>query len=235
MSLNNNTHSKGIKISPNYFQEDWRKLKLTKNNKEDWSKAIEIFKDRIEGRYFKQIEALDTNCDRTIGLYSGFAIMSIACLLIETIEQFWKGNIQNSRVYPATNKKKNFFSFIFSKNEINNDSYCYYDFFQRSETLKVFFDTPEKASVFYIKIRCGLLHQGQTKGKSLIHIRNSEPTIKWLDENNINEGISINRRKFIIEIRKVYEDYINKIENSDDLNFKNKIFVKKMKYIVEQK
>ena len=59
--------------------------------------------------------------------------------------------------------------------------------------------------------------------------------MKWLDENNINEGISINRRKFIIEIRKVYEEYINKLENSDDLNFKNKIFVKKMKHIVEQK
>jgi hypothetical protein len=49
--------NKGIKISPNYTQKDWLDLDLSKNSTEEWNKAIEIFKDRINGRYFKQIEA----------------------------------------------------------------------------------------------------------------------------------------------------------------------------------
>lgn len=49
----------GIKISPKYFQQDWNNLDLSKNDPEAWQKAIEIFKDRMEGRYFRQIKALD--------------------------------------------------------------------------------------------------------------------------------------------------------------------------------
>ena len=98
----------GIKISPKFTQKDWLDLDLSKNSNENWSKAIEIFQDRIEGRYFKQIEALDNNIDTSIRLFSGFAIMSITCLLIETLEQFWTGNIASSRINAKS--KKNFFS-----------------------------------------------------------------------------------------------------------------------------
>ena len=100
----------GIKISPKFTQKDWLDLDLSKNSNENWSKAIEIFQDRIEGRYFKQIEALDNNIDTSIRLFSGFAIMSITCLLIETLEQFWTGNIASSRINAKS--KKNFFLFI---------------------------------------------------------------------------------------------------------------------------
>jgi hypothetical protein len=91
------TPERGIKISPRFYQQDWRELDLSKNNPSQWNKAIEIFKGRIEGRYFKQIKILDKNPDRVIGLFSGFAILSLACLLIETLEQFWTGNIATSR------------------------------------------------------------------------------------------------------------------------------------------
>lgn len=187
------------------MKKDWTDLDLSKNNIENWNKAIEIFKDRIEGRYFKQIEVLDKNKDRNIGLFSGFAIMSLTCLLIETIEQFWTGNIETS-TKSKTGKKENCLSRILnsSKIEVSNDALTFFNFFQRSDKLKSFFDTTEKANVFYTKIRCGLLHQGQTKGKSLIHIRKTEPMLKWIDENKVSEGISINRRLFVIEVRVVF-------------------------------
>ncbi len=227
---------KGIKISPTFFQKDWTDLDLSKNNIENWSKAIEIFKDRIEGRYFKQIEVLDENKDRNIGLFSGFAIMSLTCLLIETIEQFWTGNIETSRK-SKTGKKENRLTKLLSppKNEVSNDALIFFSFFQRSENLKSFFDTIEKANIFYTKIRCGLLHQGQTKGKSLIHIRTSDPLLMWIDENKIEEGLSIQRRLFVKEVRSVYEKYTAELENSNNLNFRRQTLEKKMKYIVQQK
>lgn len=53
-----------------------------------WETAINIFEDRIYGRYFKSINILldnndfDTTC---------FAIMAINCLLVETLYQFKEG------------------------------------------------------------------------------------------------------------------------------------------------
>jgi len=242
------SENKGIKISPNFYQQDWTDLDLSKDKKDDWNRAIEIFKDRIEGRYFKQIQTLDENKDRSVGLYSGFAIMSLTCLLIETIEQFWSGNIATSKGNTPCNKRTFLSRFwrkiskskgnTFLKEErysINNDSVTFYRFFQRSENLKSFFDTEQKADVFYNKIRCGLLHQGQTKGKSLIHIRENEPVLRWINEKKIEDGISIQRRLFIKEIRIVYDNYITELEKPNNLNFRKKTLEKKMKFIVEQK
>lgn len=229
--------NKGIKISPKYTQKDWLDLDLSKNSTEEWNKAIEIFKDRINGRYFKQIEALNNNPDISIKLFSGFAILSITCLLIETLEQFWEGNITTKKNYRLKDSS-NFFSKIFKskKNKhISNDALAFHSFFQRSDELKKFFDTEEKSNIFYVKIRCGLLHQGQTKGKSLIHIRKNEPILKWIDENNHEEGLSIERRLFVQEVWKVYENYICELNKPGKLNFRRKTLAKKMKYIVEQK
>ena len=228
----------GIKISPKFYQKDWLDLDLSKNSKENWDKAIEIFKDRIEGRYFKQIQALDNNQDISIRLFSGFAIMSLTCLLVETLEQFWTGNITTSRKNKQNTKsKKSFFSLFCSKKEtfISNDAIVFHTFFQRSSELKIFFDTVEKSNVFYTKIRCGLLHQGQTKGKSLIHIKKNEPMLKWINENNIEEGISIHRRLFVKEIYKIYENYIDELKKPNNQNFRRKTLGKKMKYIAELK
>ena len=234
--MTNPSNDRGIKISPNFFQKDWTDLDLSKNNIENWNKAIEIFKDRIEGRYFEQIKVLDENRNRTIGLFSGFAIMSLTCLLIETLEQFWTGNVQTSRK-SKTGKKENCLIKLLgaTKDEISNDALTFFSFFQRSDKLKAIFDTPEKANIFYTKVRCGLLHQGQTKGKSLIHIRKSEPMIMWIDENKIEDGLSIHRRLFVKEVRAVYEKYISELENPNNLNFRRQTLEKKMKYIVEQK
>ncbi len=186
------SENKGIKISPKFYQKDWRDLKLNSNIDEDWNKAIEIFKDRMEGRFIKQIEVLDRNPNREIGLYAGFSIMPLICLFIETLEQFWTGNIETKR-YGQQNKCRFLPKWINNKSKpaIANDAKAFYSFFQRNTEFANFFDTEEKADVFYRKIRCGLLHQGQTKGKSLIHIRNTEPMLQWINSYDYNEGISI--------------------------------------------
>ena len=99
--------------------------------------------------------------------------------------------------------------------------------FSKSQTNLKFFDTTEKSNVFYSKIRCGLLHQGQTKGKSLIHIKKDEPVLKWINENNFEEGLIIQRRLFMIEIIKIYEDYLKELRKPNNLNFRRKTLEKK--------
>lgn len=208
-----------IKISPNYSSEYWFNLKLKKNDSAEWEKAILVFRDRIEGRYFKPLKALENHKVKEIRINSGFIIMPIICLLIETLEQFWNGNITTNK-----NLKKN------NNDNIPNDSLAFHKFFNRSQKLSSFFDSEIKSNIFYSNIRCGLLHQGQTKGKSLIHIKNNTEMLSWI---NKDEGISIQRKLFLKEIEKMYEEYIEYLKKSD-LNYKSK-FKRKMDYIANQK
>lgn len=220
--------SKGIRISPKYRQSDWTDLDLNSKNKNDWNIAVSIFKDRFDGRYFNQIEALESAKEDNVRMFSGFTIMSIACLLIETLEQFYNGSINTSRKI-TTDTKTN----ALKDTKVSNDAYAFHSFFQRSEKFKIFFDTPIKSNVFYKTIRCGLLHNGQTKRKSTIHIRKNEPILKWVNEEDIEEGIFINRKKFLAEVKIIYSEYIKKL-NELDLNYNKKYFLKKMNIIASQ-
>ncbi len=55
-----------ISISPKYRKSHWREA-LAKN---DWERMVEIFKDRIEGRFLKPVRLIAK--DRDIGEFSGF-------------------------------------------------------------------------------------------------------------------------------------------------------------------
>ena len=57
-----------------------------------WKTAIDIFEDRVEGRFLKQIEILAGKNDGKIREFSGFAIIALDCLLIETLRQFYRGS-----------------------------------------------------------------------------------------------------------------------------------------------
>lgn len=178
----------------------------------DVNAAIRIFEDQIDSRFLKQIELLDKNPNRRTGVFSGFAIMALDCLLIETLEQFYKGKIRTGQ---------------------GMDEKSFFDFFQRSSKLKIFFDSQDKATIFYTQIRCGLLHQAQTKKKSTIHIRN-EAMLQWVNPQNFEEGIKIQRRLFHDEIVDIYNSYVNKLKDPSSLNLKRK-FQRKMDFIVNQK
>lgn len=125
-----------IKISPKYGKSDYHKLKLSLNSDESsWKAAIDIFKDRIQGRYLNQIDLL--SCDINA---NGFAIMAINCLLIETLYQFENG---------------------LEKTEERKNKEKYTDFLKKMDSVS--FDSDTKAESFYFNIRCGILHSAQTK------------------------------------------------------------------------
>ncbi len=74
-------------ISEKYTYEDYIKLKFELNSSEEvWEKAIDIFIDRINSRFFYAIDKLIENKDRYEMLKYGFAIMTLQCSLIDTLK-----------------------------------------------------------------------------------------------------------------------------------------------------
>lgn len=139
-----------MKISPTYRSSDWNSLNLTKQYSENWNQGAEIVKDRIYGRYLKQIDVLENNLDNNIWEFSGFLIMAVDCMVIETLNQFYLGLGDTNEKY----ERRNWESFR--------------DFFARGEFFKSEFENDagfddDKAKIFYDHVRNGLLHQAQTK------------------------------------------------------------------------
>ena len=74
-----------ISISPKYRSSHWQKAHADS----DWDSMVEIFRDRIEGRFLKPIRLIAE--DRDIGEFSGFSILALDCLIIETLNLFYSG------------------------------------------------------------------------------------------------------------------------------------------------
>lgn len=201
-----------VRISPQFKSSRWVKLDLLAKDSPDWKTAVDIFEDRIEGRFLKQIEILADNKDRNIREFSGFAIMALDCLLIETLQQFCRGSKRTGK---------------------DQDDVMFHDFFQRTPEFSAFFDTLAKTNVFYNQIRCGILHQAQTKKRSIIHIKYGSPLAAWIDMNDPLQGISINRALFHKAVLKVYTSYVAQLRSNNHLNLRRK-FEKKMNIIVSQ-
>jgi hypothetical protein len=72
-----------FRISPKYHKSDWDKLAF--NTQEDWVAAIDIVEDRIKGRLIQWIDQIEPS------RFSGFAMVALDCLLIETIYGFQHG------------------------------------------------------------------------------------------------------------------------------------------------
>lgn len=71
-----------MKISPRFTVDEWNAAFL---GEPDWNKAIDIVKDRIEGRFIRWIDPLLPK------EFSGFAIIALDCLLLETLYGFHNG------------------------------------------------------------------------------------------------------------------------------------------------
>jgi len=119
-------------ISPQYTVDDYRNL--TFSPEDEWQKAIDIFKDRIRGRFLKPISCIEGYT------YAGFAVLALDCLLIETLQQFREG-------VSSTPSRQSGTFFIRFLTETSFGSYF----------------TKEISEMFYQQIRCGILHQAEIK------------------------------------------------------------------------
>lgn len=192
----NTQYNDDMSISPKYRVYDWKAL--TFSNEEDWQKAIVIFEDRIRGRFLNFIDLI--KCHK----YSGFAVLALDCLLIETLQQFREGKKET----PNRMGPKYFIRFL------TETSFC--EFFNK-----------EIAEKFYKQIRCGILHQAEAKGNSLVRIGQNEPLVKSTED---DKGVVVNRKLFHEQLVKVFEEYLSDLRDpSNEAERDN--FKKKMDYI----
>jgi hypothetical protein len=189
-----------LQISPSYSVEDWNRLDLTypSQNENDWQKSFLIFEDRIRGRFLDIVENIQLQA------FSGFVIMAIDCLLIETLEQFYQG-------VPSS---------------VGSSQKSFTDFFSRSSVLDKAFSNDQK-NLIYDHFRNGIFHQAELKGSSRVLMIGS-----LVEPAKVGAGLVINRKKFHEQLVCEFNTYIDKLRanNPVDQYLRSK-FKAKMDYI----
>ena len=196
-----------MKISPRFTADDWSHLDPTREN--DWPRALEIFRDRIEGRFLRPMRSFLSEKS------SGFAILALDSLLVETLQQFWEG-------VPKTPSK------VSSKGCRQLQSEAYFRAFLRGPLYKGGFSR-QTAGLFYRTIRCGILHQAEAEGSSRV-LRRGVLVVLRSDK----RGIDVNRVKFHQELERAIDRYLVMLaDNTETVRRHN--FWKKMNYIARKK
>jgi|SRR5690606_635111 len=188
-----------MKIAGKKSVSHWNELKkkLTLQDNYSWEEAFDFFYTRMQTRYTNPIDEI-LRIKKFEG--EGFAIVNLQCSLIETIECFingWKFR-DNPRGW-------------FKKNEIENikkhkNSTIFESFFlNRSEFAKASIDGYD----FYTSVRCGLLHETQTKNNWKIKRNDSRKELDWYSQRD--------------DLKTIYPHQLNCILKSLIIRFKTAI------------
>lgn len=185
-----------MQISPKYYASNWTRLDLS--NESEWEKAVEILHDRIDGRFLRMTESI-------VGVdFSGFAVLALDCLLIETLQQFKEGVKQTPR-----SKCVEYFK----------------EFLTKTSFGKYFNET--MAGIFYDAFRCGILHQAEIKGSSKVW-KIGELVRMTAD----GKGLVVNHKKFHAELLEVFAHYLKELRDGTNQTLRAN-FKKKMDFICQ--
>ena len=197
-----------IYIADNYKLSDYLGIALTmQSSKLEWEKAINIFIDRMQGRYFDAINKLSNNGNIIAMQKYSFSIMCIQCLLIDTLVKFRYGPSLSKRgtlSYNYENKKK-FTDFL--KNVFPED-------FNYKMALR-----------FYEDIRCGIMHFGTTKRNSRLTC-DSNCLISWIAGDNISVDINVLEKK----LEQYFKKYVKELQQKSQTELREN-FIIAMNYI----
>lgn len=178
---------------------------------EDWIEALNFFDERINERYLNPISCIE---DSKIGRGlkgAGFAVCTLICALIETLETFHSGKSfkktpdpENLYEYGHRKSKEHFTNFIKTKSPLSLH----------------FEDDNDLADDFYSGVRCSLLHDASTCDGWVINTREKQ-TIVIRGEEKI-----LNRRLFIKDIKQYIQEYKTSLMEPDNQHLRD-AFVRK--------
>lgn len=213
-----------IKIAGNLTINNWQELNdhLNSEKDENWGLAFHFFEERIRTRYLNPIHAILKMEDN---LGEGFAVVNLQCSLIETIESFINGWISefDLKFKKPIWKKDGLIVKYPNSNSTKNLGNCdiFISFFTNREP---FSELKINGTDFFRSVRCGLLHETQTKngwkirayqdGKSIdnkiIYRKKFQQDIETVIE-NYKKFITINDGNKTIELRKNFKEKFNHI------------------------
>lgn len=200
--MSDTTQSLRLKISPKYTVAFWRGLELDPDDpkQEDWLKAVEVLRDRIDGRFITPAQTLiDIDKGRPQQTF-GFAILALDCLVLETIQGFRQGVTnhqgQSGRLFEA------FLS-------------AWQPFI---DCLDAGMDAGATAEQFYKQGRCALHHSGATD-KMTVGI--SGPMMKFE-----NGQTTVNRTQFHNELVAEFNRYLATLSDPQSVDFRKKFLTK---------
>ena len=116
-----------MKLSHNTTVDDYQSMERSKD-KVGISKFI---LERFTERYITPVRSAGTN-------KHGFCTMAVSCLMVETLESFWQGEVDTK------GKSKKMFAHFFAR-------------------VSEFAPFQPHAEAFYENVRCGILHQAETR------------------------------------------------------------------------
>jgi hypothetical protein len=185
-----------LRISPRFTSKDW--YALDEHSQEDWGRAADMLKDRLDGRFLR----FASDCLRSPD--SGFVVLSIDSLLLETLQQFVEG------LKTGVGKSKEMLTRFLERERFQPD-----------------FDLKARNS-YYTDIRCGLLHQAEAKQQWLI--RRRQPSM--LQPSPEGQGYILDVERFHEALRASMNDYLLELRDParDDLRAK---LWKKMNHICD--
>jgi len=189
-----------------WLSSNWTKSRVQEcldNGQRD--EILRFLKERHAERFFCPISMLRHSPGNYKGF--GFAIMALSSLLIETIECYRQG-LPTSADSDLKDLLVGCQISLSLRNhlpkELPGSKQIFIDFFGRPEHKKFF--PGVDGELFYTKIRCGLLHQAQTKGQWRI-IRSGK---SWDPA-----SLTINRDEFSARLEECFEGLLDELKSTN--------------------
>ncbi len=187
-------------IAPSVHKDEWFKLNLDDDSGPDWNKAIKILEFRIKARYLEPVDLLIEEDDKrpAVERRYGFTILAIDCLLMETLQAFKDGLTDTKGKSKPTFKK----------------------FLKESPSFSPYFPDDKSAQSFYEDYRCGILHQAEVMGTSLVW------SVGKL-RGKVGDKWYINRTEIHDKLKKDFYQYLELLRDKNNKklrdNFRNKM------------
>jgi hypothetical protein len=172
-----------MKISPHYTDTDWV---AAFSDTPNWNQAIKIVEDRIKGRWLSWADKIAEE------QFSGFAVLALDCIVLESLWGFIHGTEVPKRREPEV--------------------------YREMLTGSLFGLTNEQSDSFRKFVRNGLMHDAETRSRWLIE--QTMPRDAIIARNDSGDHI-LNRTKFHQMLKAALEDWLVKLRDGDQMLLEN--------------